>query len=117
MQELVGISVFLVLSAIFAICAIVAGFVCAPKAPNKEKNTSYECGMKPFGDAKIQYDIKFFMYAILFLIFDIETILLFPFAVVYGQLGLFAFIEAGIFVLVLLLGLIYAIKKNLLRWQ
>lgn len=117
LNELVGLAVFLCLSTAFALCAIIAGFVCAPKAPNDEKNTTYECGMKLFSDANIQYDIRFFMYAILFLIFDVETILLYPFAVVYSKLGLFAFIEAGIFVAILALGLYYAVRKNILRWR
>ena len=117
MQELVGLLVFLCLSTAFALCALIAGFVCAPKASNDEKNSTYECGMKLFSDATVQYDIRFFMYAILFLIFDVETILLYPFALVYSKLGLFAFFEASIFVLILALGLYYAVRKNILRWR
>lgn len=117
MQELVGLFVFLILSVIFAVCMVIAGFVCAPKAPSEQKQSVYECGMRLFSEAEVQYDMKFLMYAILFLIFDVETILLFPFAVVYGKLGLFAFVEAGIFVIILVFGLLYAIRKNVLRWK
>ena len=70
----------------------------------------------PFGDAKIKFDVKYFNYAILFLIFDIETIFLYPFAVSLNYLGWFAVIEAFLFVAILLLGLYFAIKKRLLRW-
>lgn len=87
------------------------------KSPNLMKYTPYESGMTPFGEAQIQFDIKFYMYALLFILFDIETVFLFPWAVAFGQLGLFALIEMGIFILILLIGLIYAWKKDALRWQ
>ncbi len=117
MQELVALGCFIVFSVIFAFAAIIAGFIVSPKAANDEKTMHYECGMPLFSDARVQYNAHFFMYAILFLIFDIETIMLYPFAVAYGQLGLLAFIEAAIFVLILLIGLFYAIQKNILKWR
>ncbi len=117
MQELVGLFVFLVLSIVFAVCMIVAGLICAPKAPNEQKKSVYECGMKLFSDADVQYDVKFLMYAVLFLIFDVQVILLFPFAVTFGKLGLFSFVEAGIFVLIMMFALMYAVRKNVLRWK
>lgn len=117
MKELVFLIVFIVLSACFAFAALVASFICSPKTDLPEKKSTYECGMKLFSDARIQYDIKFFNYAILFLIFDVETIFLFPFAVDFNQLQTFALVEVVIFVLLLLFALLYAVKKNLLRWQ
>lgn len=108
---------FVVLSVAFALSALIASIVCAPKAPSDEKNSTYECGMKLFSDSKIQFDVKFFNYAIIFLIFDVETIFLFPFAVNFGQLQLFAFLEMFIFVALLFFALIYAIKKEVLKWQ
>ena len=95
---------------------IIAGFICQYKKETPTKNSTYECGLVPIGNAKIKFDIKYFNYAILFLIFDIETIFLYPFAVSINSLGLFAIIEAFIFVGILLFGLIFAIKKNMLRW-
>ncbi|MBE7711437.1 MAG: NADH-quinone oxidoreductase subunit A [Cyanobacteria bacterium SIG31] len=95
---------------------IVAGFVCQYKKDSPVKNTTYECGLQPFSDARIKFDIKYFNYAILFLIFDVETIFLYPFAVNMNSLGLFAIIEAFIFVAILLFGLIFAIKRKMLRW-
>ena len=95
---------------------IIAGFICQYKKKSEIKNQTYECGILPDSDAKIQFDIKYFNYAIAFLIFDIETIFLYPFAVFVNELGLFAIIEAFVFILILLVGLFYAINKKMLRW-
>ena len=116
MKELVCLAIFVVLSALLAIAMVIAGFVCQYKRETPVKSSTYECGLIPIGDARIKFDIKYFNYAILFLIFDIETIFLYPFAVSINSLGLFAIIEAFIFVAILLFGLFFAIKKNLLRW-
>ena len=117
MQELLALVLLLGLSTAFAVAALVLNFLISPKAESNIKNSTYECGMPLFSDAKIQYNVQFFMYAILFLIFDIETVMLFPFALIYGKLGLLAFVEAAIFVSLLLLGLVYAAKKNMLRFR
>jgi NADH-quinone oxidoreductase subunit A len=116
LKELVCLLIFVVLSALLAIAMVVAGFLCQYKKENPVKISTYECGLIPFGQAQIKFDIKYFNYAILFLIFDVETIFLYPFAVALNSLGLFAIIEAFIFVAVLLLGLYFAINKKLLRW-
>lgn len=116
MKELVCLAIFIILSALFAIAMVVAGFVCQYKKKTAAKNSAYECGMQPFDDARIRFDIKYFNYAIMFLIFDIETIFLYPFAVFVNALGLFAIIEAFVFVGLLLVGLFYAINKKMLRW-
>lgn len=117
MKELAFLIVLIFLSTAFAVAALIASYVCAPKASNDDKNTTYECGMKPFSDARVQYEIKFFPYAIMFLIFDVEAVFLFPFAISFTQLQLFAIIEVIIFILLLVLALIFAIKQNILRWQ
>lgn len=108
---------FLILAAAFAVLMILAGFICQYKNKCSIKTTTYECGVKPTNDARINFDIKYFNYAIAFLIFDIETIFLYPFAVFINQLGWFAIIEAFIFVGLLLFGLFFAITKNMLRWM
>lgn len=95
---------------------IAAGFLCQYKQNTKVKVSTYECGVQPFSDARVKFDIRYFNYAILFLIFDIETVLLYPFAISLNSLGIFAVIEAFVFVLILLLGLYYAINKKMLRW-
>lgn len=116
MKELLFLLVFIILSTAFALAALIVSFICAPKAGNDEKCSTYECGMKLFSDARIQFDMKFFNYAILFLIFDVETIFLFPFALNFNQLQLFSLIEVAIFIALLLFALIFAIKKEVLRW-
>ena len=116
MKELICLSVFLILSTLFAIAMVVAGFICQYKNKSAVKNSTYECGIKPLSDAWIQFDIKYFNYAIVFLIFDIETIFLYPFAVFVNELGLFSIIEAFVFVALLLFGLVFAIQKKILRW-
>ena len=116
MKELVCLAIFVIFSMLFAIAMIVAGFLCQYKKETPMKSTTYECGITPFEDARIKFDIKYFNYAIMFLIFDIETIFLYPFAVSLDSLGIFAVVEAFIFVIILLLGLAFAIKKRMLRW-
>ena len=107
---------FIILSALFAIAMVIAGFVCQYRKKCGVKESTYECGVIPSEDARIQFDIKYFNYAVMFLIFDIETIFLYPFAVFVNGLGLFAIIEAFIFISMLVLGLFYAINKKMLRW-
>ena len=116
MKELVCLAIFIILSALFAIAMITAGLICEYRRKNPVKNSTYECGIKPDEDARVRFDIKYFNYAVMFLIFDIETIFLYPFAVFVNALGLFAIIEAFIFVGILLLGLFFAINKKILRW-
>ncbi|MDD3435656.1 MAG: NADH-quinone oxidoreductase subunit A [Candidatus Gastranaerophilales bacterium] len=117
MRELVFLIVFIVLSTAFAFAALIASFICSPKAENEQKIKTYECGMKLFSDARVQFDIKFFNFAIMFLIFDVETIFLFPFAVNFEQLQAFALVEVLIFIALLVFALVFAIKKDVLRWQ
>ncbi len=109
--------VFIAMSAIFAVAMVVAGFICQYKKNTPGKVTTYECGTIPFNDSRVRFDIKYFHYAILFLIFDIETIFLYPFAVSIDSLGIFAIFEAFLFLLILLLGLFFVIKRNFLRWN
>lgn len=117
LKELVFLLVFIVLSTAFAVAALIASFICSPKTDIEEKKTTYECGMKLFSDARVQFDVRFFNFAVMFLIFDVEAIFLFPFAVNYSQLQLFAIMEVLIFLALLLFALVFAIKKDILRWQ
>ena len=88
-----------------------------PYKPNQTKSTIYECGVEPIVPNKwIQFDFKYYMYALLFVIFDIETIFLFPWAIQFNKLGMFALVEMFIFVMILLVGLIYAWKVKALEW-
>lgn len=116
MKELICLLIFIILSTFCAVLMVIAGFICQYKKESKIKNTTYECGVNTFSDANIKFDIKYFNYAILFLIFDIETIFLYPFAIYCNKLGIFAIVEAFVFISILLIGLYYAINKKLLRW-
>jgi len=117
LKELIFLAVFVVLSGLFALAALIASYICSPRTLFEDKKTHYECGMELFSDARIQFDVKFFNFAIMFLIFDVETIFLFPFAVNFNQLEAFALIEVTIFVFLLIFALWFAIKKDILRWQ
>ena len=117
MQELVPILCIFGLSTMFALAAILTGYLVCPRTKNEKKESPYECGMLQMNTDDIVYNPHFLIFAILFLLFDIETILLFPFAVAFSSLGLFAFCEAAVFVIILLFGLIYAVKKKMIRWR
>ncbi len=116
MNELYFLLVFLFLSTLFAVASVVAAFIVGYKSDEVE-NSSYECGMKTFGSAKLKFNVRFLNFAVMFLIFDIETIFLFPFAVASGEFDLYALLEIILFVLIFLFALFFAIKKNILRWQ
>ena len=115
MNDLFFLLTFLILSTAVAIASVVAGFVVGYKSDGVD-NSSYECGMNLFSSAKIQFDVKFLNFAVLFLIFDVETIFLFPFAVAINEMGFYVLVETILFVLICLFSLIYSIKKNILRW-
>jgi len=102
-----------------AIPAIMVGIasVTGPKRPTTTKDLPFECGVEPVGEARRRFSVKFFLVALLFLIFDVETIFIFPWAVLFRKLGLFGFVEMSIFLLILLLGLVYVWKKGALEWE
>jgi NADH-quinone oxidoreductase subunit A len=91
--------------------------VVGQKRPTPEKHTPFESGVEPVGDARRRFSIKFFLVALLFLIFDVETVFIFPWAVLFRQLGLFGFIEMAVFLIILLLGLAYVWRKGALEWE
>ena len=88
-----------------------------PKKPNRLKNSTYECGVETYGDSWTQFKAQYYLFALIFVIFDIEAVFLFPWAVAYRQLPLFALVEAVIFIAILFVGLIYAWRKGALKWQ
>lgn len=85
--------------------------------PTPLKQTTYESGMRPIGDARLRFDVKFYLYALLFILFDVETMFLFPWAAAFNQLGAFALFEIVVFMAILALGLVYAWRKGALDWQ
>lgn len=89
----------------------------SPKKPGKDKNATYECGLESKGDAWIQFRSEYYLYAIIFLIFDVETIFLLPFAVAFTKLSAWAFIEMMVFIFMLVAGLLWAWQKGVLTWK
>src|SRR5947208_4966242 len=96
--------------------ALVAGRVVAPRRPIAAKLTTYECGIDPVGEGWSQTQVRYFLYAFLFVIFDVESVFLFPWAVVFERLGYAAVVEMAVFILILAVGLLYAWRKGVLHW-
>jgi NADH-quinone oxidoreductase subunit A len=111
------LGIFFALVAVFAALPIVASRILRPKKPSKGKLDPYECGMERVGDAWIQFKIQYYLYALVFIVFDVEVVLIFPWAVVFKELGPVAFFEMAVFLLILFLGLVYVWKKRDLEWQ
>ena len=116
MVEYLPVLIFLALAALFPVAALVIAAILRPSNYNKTKVEAYECGVPTSGEARARYPIRFYIIAVLFVIFDVETIFLFPWAVKYKVLGLFGFVEMLIFLAILLLGYGYAWKKGALEW-
>ncbi|NWQ40990.1 NADH-quinone oxidoreductase subunit A [Bacillus sp. EB106-08-02-XG196] len=108
--------VFLCLGVLLPLVALFLGKFLRPHKPSVEKYTTYESGIDPFHDSRVQFNVRYYIFALMFVIFDVETVFLYPWAVAYDKLGIFALIEMLIFVIMLLIGLIYAWKKKVLRW-
>jgi NADH-quinone oxidoreductase subunit A len=110
------IGLFFVIAMLLPGVAIFLASLLAPKKPNALKNSIYECGIEPVGDNRAQFRIEYYIFALLFLVFDVEAIFLFPWAVAYNQLALFMVVEGLLFALILLGGLVYVWKKGALEW-
>ena len=115
--DYVAVLIATILGVIMVGTALIANAVLAPKNPSREKAVTYECGMLPIGRARTQVHFRYYLFAILFLIFDIEAVFLFPWAVTFVQIGEQAFYEMMVFIAILAFGLLYAWKKGVLRWR
>ncbi|HEY9086774.1 MAG TPA: NADH-quinone oxidoreductase subunit A [Anaerolineaceae bacterium] len=115
-MDWIYIGVFMVVATALPAAAITIAGLLAPKKPNKIKNSTYECGIETVGESWVQFKAQYYIFGLIFLIFDVETVLLFPWAAAYNQLTLFGIIEAVIFILILLAGLFYAWRKGELEW-
>jgi NADH-quinone oxidoreductase subunit A len=109
--------VFIGVALALGVALMVAPFVVAFKQPDPEKLSAYECGFNAFDDARMKFDVRFYLVAILFIIFDLEVSFLFPWAVAFGQLGAFGFWSMMVFLAVLTIGFIYEWKKGALEWD
>jgi NADH-quinone oxidoreductase subunit A len=117
LQDYLPIAVLIALSTVFAFLVVVIGHLFGPKRPTARKSASYESGMKPIGPGTRRMPVRFYLVAVLFILFDIEVVFFLPWAVVFRQLGVFGLIEMFVFILILLVGYVYAWKKGALEWD
>jgi NADH:ubiquinone oxidoreductase subunit 3 (subunit A) len=115
-NEWLFIAFMFVVAMILPVIPIGLARIINPKRPNKVKLETYECGVETLGDAWVQFKVQYYLYALVFLIFDIEMLFLFPWAVAYNQLGIFAFVAMTTFIAILAVGLVYAWRKGALEW-
>jgi len=101
----------------FGAVTILASNLVVPRRVTPEKSSAYECGVDPVGDARGRFNIKFYMVAVLFILFDIEAVFLYPWAVAFNHLGLYGLIEGLLFIAILLVGYLYVLKKRALDWN
>jgi NADH-quinone oxidoreductase subunit A len=117
LREYLPILVFLGIAVALSLVMVLASFLAARQLPNPEKVSPYECGFPPFEDARSKFDVRYYLVAILFIIFDLEVAFLFPWAVTLGSIGLFGFWSMMVFLAVLTIGFIYEWKKGALEWE
>ena len=117
MLEYVAIAVMVALATLIALIAIGLGYLFGPKKESAAKSMPYESGMTPYGEGTRRMPVRFYLIAVLFILFDIEVIFFLPWAVVFRQLGLFGLIEMVVFIVILLVGYVYAWKKGALEWE
>ncbi|OYD08015.1 NADH-quinone oxidoreductase subunit A [Paludifilum halophilum] len=119
-ESYVIVTVFILLGVALPVAALTMGRLLRPHQPTTDKGISYESGVDPTGDSWIQFNVRYYLFALLFVIFDVETVFLYPWAVAYNDLrtdvGLFILVEMLIFVFFLVIGLLYAWKKKVLEW-
>jgi NADH-quinone oxidoreductase subunit A len=115
--EYLPILIFLGIAIVIAGAAVGASYLVAAQKPDSEKVSSYECGFEPFDDARSKFDVRFYLVAILFIIFDLEVAFLFPWAISLGKIGMFGFWSMIAFLGVLTIGFIYEWKKGALEWE
>ena len=117
LKEYFPILLFLIIALILSIGFIVVNYLFSPKKPDPEKLSAYECGFEPFNDSRMEFDVRFYLVAILFIIFDLEIAFLFPWAISLGKIGFLGFISMMIFLLILTVGFLYEWKKGALDWE
>jgi NADH-quinone oxidoreductase subunit A len=117
LSEYLPILLFLLVAAGIGGALLLAGWVLGPHRPDPQKTAPYECGFEAFEDARMQFDVRYYLIAILFIIFDLEIAFLFPWAVVFREIGPVAILEMAVFLGLLLLGYVYCWKKGALEWE
>jgi NADH:ubiquinone oxidoreductase subunit 3 (subunit A) len=117
MQSWLYILLFMVVAVIVPSAAILTGRILGPRKPNPIKQSTYECGMETVGESWVQFKAQYYVFALIFLVFDVETVFLFPWAISINGLSLFAVFEGVVFILILVVGLSYAWRKGMLEWN
>ncbi|MGB0723710.1 MAG: NADH-quinone oxidoreductase subunit A [Gammaproteobacteria bacterium] len=117
LENYLPILIFMVLGVAIGIGPMVAGFLAAPRKPYAEKGSAYECGFEAFEDARMKFDVRYYLVAILFIIFDLEIAFLFPWGVVLKELGMFGFLAMVVFLGILVVGFVYEWRKGALEWD
>jgi NADH-quinone oxidoreductase subunit A len=117
LQDYLPLAVFVAVALGLGLALLIVPFVVAYKQPDPEKLSAYECGFNAFDDARMKFDVRFYLVAILFIIFDLEVSFLFPWAVAFGELGAFGFWSMMVFLAVLTIGFIYEWRKGALEWD
>jgi NADH-quinone oxidoreductase subunit A len=117
LQEYLPLVIFMGISLVIGLALLVAPFLVAYRQPDPEKLSAYECGFNAFDDARMKFDVRFYLVAIIFIIFDLEVAFLFPWAIAFGQLGALGFWSMMVFLAVLTVGFIYEWKKGALEWD
>ena len=117
LTDYLSIIIFLFIALIISIGFILINFISSPNNPDPQKLSAYECGFDAFDDSRMEFDVRFYLVAILFIIFDLEIAFLFPWAITLGKIGLFGFWSMMIFLAVLTIGFIYEWKKGALEWD
>jgi NADH-quinone oxidoreductase subunit A len=117
LQDYLPLVVFIGIAVVIGLALLIAPFIVAYKQPDPEKLSAYECGFNAFDDARMKFDVRFYLVAILFIIFDLEVAFLFPWAVAFKQLGLLGFWSMMVFLAVLTIGFIYEWRKGALEWD
>ena len=115
--EYLPIVIFLGIAGVMAVAAIAGSYVLAPQRPDRDKIAAYECGFDAFEDARGRFDVRFYLVAILFIIFDLEVAFLFPWAVSFSEIGLYGFWSMVVFLGLLTIGFVYEWKKGALEWE
>ena len=117
LKDYFAIILFLIIAFALSIGFVVVNFLFSPKKPDPEKLSAYECGFEPFSDSRMEFDVRFYLVAILFITFDLEIAFLFPWAISLGNIGLLGFVSMMIFLFILTVGFIYEWKKGALDWE
>ena len=117
LENYLPVLIFIAIGTVVGAAMIGLGFVLSPNRPDSEKNSPYECGFEAFEDSRMKFDVRYYLVAILFIIFDLEIAFLFPWAVVLDQIGMVGFWAMMIFLGILVVGFIYEWKKGALEWE